>query len=187
MHADCTGSPGNPEIPDMNTTPIHPLIVHLPMALAVLMPLVAGGVFVAWWRGYFRKRTWSVVCLLQAAMLASSLVAMRTGESDEERVEQVVPEAAIERHEAAAQLFTWGSGLLLVVSLLPLLSRSPGRARAAGLVTLGGTLVVLGLGYKVGSAGGRLVYEHGAAAAFTATDQGAPSRPPASHGDDDRY
>lgn len=169
----------------MDTTPLHPLIVHLPMALAVLMPLVAGGMLLAWWRGYFRKRTWSIVCLLQAAMLASSLVAMRTGEDDEERVEQVVAEAAIEQHEEAAELFTWGSGLLLVVSLMPLLLRSQGKARAAGLLTVGGTLVMLGLGYNVGSAGGELVYKHGAAAAFTATDQGTPSRSPARHGEDD--
>lgn len=169
----------------MNTTPVHPLIVHLPMALAVLMPLVAGGMLLAWWRGYFRKRTWSVVCLLQTAMLVSSLVAMRTGENDEGRVEQVVAEAAIERHEDAAELFTWGSGLLLVVSLMPLLLRSQGTARAAGLLTLGGTLVMVGLGYNVGSAGGELVYKHGAAAAFVAADQGTPSLPRASRGEDD--
>jgi len=169
----------------MDTTPLHPLIVHLPMALAGLMPLVAGGMLFAWYRGYFRKRTWVVVCLLQAAMLASSLIAMRTGENDEERVEQVVPEAAIERHEEAAEIFTWGSGLLLVVSLMPLLLRNQGKARAAGLLTLAGTLVMLGLGYNVGSAGGELVYEHGAAAAFTTTDQGTQRLPPAGRGEDD--
>lgn len=169
----------------MDTSPLHPLIVHLPMALAVLMPLVAGGILLAWWRGYFPKRTWLVVCLLQAAMLATSLVAMRTGENDEERVERVVAEAAIERHEEAAELFTWGSGLLLVVSLIPLLLRGQGKARAAGLLTLGGTLVMLGLGYNVGSAGGELVYKHGAAAAFSATDQGTQSLPRTRRGEDD--
>lgn len=30
----------------------HPKIVHLPMALAVLIPLIAGGVAIAWWRGW---------------------------------------------------------------------------------------------------------------------------------------
>jgi hypothetical protein len=37
--------------------------------------------------------------------------------------------------------------------------------RIAAAATLG-TLVVIGLGYRVGDAGGRLVYQHGAAAAW---------------------
>ena len=36
----------------------HPKVVHLPMALAVLMPLVTGGVLFAWWRGWFQRRVW---------------------------------------------------------------------------------------------------------------------------------
>ena len=31
----------------------HPKVVHIPIALAGLMPLVAGGVLVAWWREWF--------------------------------------------------------------------------------------------------------------------------------------
>ena len=31
--------------------PVHPMLVHLPIALAVLMPLVSAGLLIAWWRG----------------------------------------------------------------------------------------------------------------------------------------
>ncbi len=153
--------------------PLHPMIVHIPMALAVLMPLVAGGILVAWWRGYLPKRSWSIVCALQLVLLASSLLAMRSGENDEDRVEHIVPESAIEHHEHAAKQFTWGAGLLLVVSLLPLSLRKEGQARTAAAMTLTGALVVLWLGYRVGEEGGELVYKHGAAAAFVEDGSGA--------------
>ena len=82
----------------------HPKVVHLPMALAVLMPLVTGGILVAWWRGWFDRRVWVVVLLLQGALAGSGAVAMNTGEKEEERVEQVVAETHIEAHEEAAAI-----------------------------------------------------------------------------------
>ena len=63
--------------------------VHLPMTLAVLMPLVAGGAVFAWWRGWFDRRVWVIVLLLQAALAWSGFVAMNTGEAEEDRVEEI--------------------------------------------------------------------------------------------------
>jgi len=62
-----------------------------------------------------------------------------------------------------------------------------GRKRSglptAAVATLG-TLVVLGLGYRTGQAGGSLVYEHGAAQAFgTPASREVPT--PRGHADDD--
>ena len=169
----------------MQAPPLHPLIVHLPMALAALMPLVTGGLLLAWWRGYLPKRTWLVAAALQLALFASGLVAMQTGETDEERVEHVVAEAAIERHEEAAELFTWSAGVLLAVALLPLVMRNERLARVGGLLTFTGACVLLGLGYRVGSAGGELVYRHGAAAAYAAGAVVAPDAERHEDHDDD--
>jgi hypothetical protein len=136
------------------------------MALAVLMPLVAGGVALAWWRGWFDRRVWVVVLLLQAALAGSGLIAMNTGEAEEERVEEIVPERYIEAHEEAAEAFLWGSFVVLALMALPLVLPQ-GRARAAAVMgACLGTLLVFGLGYRTGEAGGRLVYEHGAAGAY---------------------
>lgn len=144
----------------------HPKVVHLPMALAVLIPLIAGGVAFAWWRGWFDRRVWVVVLLLQAALAGSGLIAMNTGEAEEEQVEEVVPERHIEAHEEAAEAFLWGSFAVLALMALPLVLPA-GRPRAAAVMgACLGTLVVFALGYKTGEAGGRLVYEHGAAAAY---------------------
>ena len=170
---------------NMDTLPLHPKLVHLPIALAVLMPLITSGLLVAWWRGWFQKRTWAVAVALQAVLLLSGVLAMSTGEVDEDRVERIVPKNAIHAHEEAGEVFVWGSGLVLVLSFLPLLLRSPRLARITGLATVAGTFVVLGLGYRVGEAGGALVYRHGAGAAFATPGGGAP--PAAMRGrDDDR-
>lgn len=173
----------------MESLPLHPKLVHLPIALAVLMPLLTSGLLLAWWRGWLPKRTWAVALAAQALLLASGWLAMRTGESDEHRVEQLVPENAIEAHEEAAETFMWGSGLVLALALVPLLLRDSKTARLAGLGTVAGTAVVLILGVGVGKAGGDLVYRHGAAAAFTTDSPVQPAATgnhPIRHEDDER-
>lgn len=147
--------------------PLHPKLVHLPIALAILVPLLTSGLLLAWWRGWLPKRAWIVAVAAQALLVASAWLAMRTGEADEERVERVVPEQALEAHEEAAEAFLLGGALVLAIALAPLfLGRRASMAAMA--TTVAGALAVLALGYRVGAAGGELVYRHGAAAAFTA-------------------
>jgi uncharacterized membrane protein len=144
----------------------HAKIVHLPMALAVLMPLITGGVALAWWRGWLDRRVWLLVLALQGILVGSGLLAMNTGETEEERVEEVVPEAPIEAHEEAAEAFVWASAILLALMVLPLFLLA-GWLRTAALTMVSvGSIFVLALGYRTGEAGGRLVYEHGAAQAY---------------------
>lgn len=141
----------------------HPKVVHLPIALGILMPLVAGGAALAWWRGWLDRRVWVIVLLLQAALAGSGLAAMNTGETEEERIEEVVPKPYIEAHEEAAEAFVWGSAIVLALMLLPFVLPARRLRAAAAVAGCVGTLVVFGLGYRTGEAGGRLVYQHGAA------------------------
>jgi uncharacterized membrane protein len=152
----------------------HPKIVHVPMALAVLMPLVAAAMLLAWWRGWVPARTWALATGLQAVLVVSALLAMRSGERDEEVVERVVAERFIEAHEEAAESFLVSAGVVLAAAVAGLiLSKRRAGLPLAGLATAG-TLVVLVLGYRVGQAGGELVYVHGAAAAHAAQAGRAP-------------
>lgn len=170
----------------MDALLFHPKVVHIPMALGVLMPLVAGGLLLAWWRNWLPRRAWLVAIGLQTILLGSGVVALRTGEADEERVERVVAERFIEAHEEAAEVFVWASGGVLAVMLVAgaLGSRRAGLPTAAA-ATLG-TLLVLGLGYRTGQAGGSLVYQHGAAQAYAGPASGAQTQPqPGGHHDDD--
>ncbi len=149
-------------------TPIHPMVVHLPIALAILMPLVAGGLALAIARGWARPRAWLAVVAGQALLLGSGFVALRTGEGDEERVERFVAEAVIEQHEATSEVFMLGAGVVFALTVLAmLLAKWPWSTWLRMLSTLG-TLSVVLLGFRVGRSGGELVYVHGAAAAFAA-------------------
>lgn len=155
----------------MDSLPLHPKLVHLPIALAALMPFISFGLLVAWWRGALSRRTWVVAVALQAVLVATGVAAIWTGGDDEERVERLVPEAAIEAHEEAAETMIWIAGGVLLLAGGALLTRER-SAQALAAATVVGTVVVLALGVRTGEAGGRLVYQHGAAAAYAPTAAG---------------
>jgi uncharacterized membrane protein len=160
---------------------LHPKLVHLPIALAVVVPLVALAVIVAWRRNLLPRRAWLLVVGLQALLVGGGLLAMQTGELDEEPVERVVAERHIETHEEAAERFVWGGTALLGLMGLAGLLRGENAARRTATAATAGSLLVLLLGYQAGAAGGRLVYEHGAASSYASP---IPHAPPAA-GDDD--
>jgi len=174
----------------MNSVPVHPFLVHLPLALAVLIPAAAGGLAWAILSHRVRPRVWSVIVALQALLVFSGWLAMQTGSRDEERVENVVSKGALHQHEELAEQFVWASAATAGLAILALVIRRPLVARAVTLSTVVATFVVAGLAIRVGHAGGQLVYVHGAASAYTASgpargDQ--PTRPPTEPRDDDRH
>lgn len=146
------------------------------------MPLIATGLLLAWWKNWLGRRGWVVAIALQALLVVSAGVAIRSGEEEEERVEKVVAENLIEHHEEAAKQFAGaGAGvLLLMVLAFAMGSRKPALPLAA-VATLG-TLAVLALGYRTGQAGGSLVYEHGAAQAYgSASGKASPGQESGEH------
>jgi hypothetical protein len=151
--------------------PLHPKIVHLPMALSVLLPLLSAGLLLSWIRGWLPRRTWFVAAALQAVLVLGAAAALRTGGQDEDRVEAVAGEAAIESHEQAAQQFTAVAAVVLVLAAGAALWPKEGVARGLALATVLGSLAVLAMGVRVGERGGRLVY--GAPLAGGAGEKGA--------------
>ena len=145
--------------------PLHPAVVHLPIALTVMLPLFAVGALVAIRRGARPIRAWGLATALFASLTFSAWVAVETGEQTSERVERVVGEAPVESHEEAAEAFLTLSAVVLGVALVGLRSGRLGQgARVLGTV---GAVVLLIAGWRVGHTGGALVYQHGAASAFT--------------------
>lgn len=145
--------------------PLHPAIVHFPIALSVLLPFFAVGAMWAIRRGSRPRMAWGVTTALFAALSLSSWVAVQTGEQQDERVEEVVAEAPLDTHEEAAEAFLLFSLGVLGVAAIGLL---PGRV-GTGARMLGtlGSVALLGAGYRVGHSGGELVYQYGAASAYT--------------------
>jgi len=165
-------------------TPLHPAVVHFPVVLAALLPFLAVvGVLVARRAGAGRG-PWLAVAAFAVLLPLSAWAALATGQAQEEVVEDVVAEAPIHEHEEAAEVFLVASVALAAVALAGLLAGHAGAA--ARLLSVPAALVVLGLGYRVGTSGGELVYAHGAAAAYvSAPDAAAPVRGGGGEEDDD--
>ena len=145
--------------------PLHPLVVHFPIVLAVLLPVAVLVALLAIRKGTALRRAWAVPIAFAAALTLSAYVAVNTGEAQEDRVERVVPERAIHVHEEAAERFLYLSGILLVVAGVGFVRGTIGRA--ARLVTAVGALALVGAGAQVGHSGGSLVYRDGAASVYT--------------------
>lgn len=148
----------------MMPEPLHPAIVHFPIALAVLVPLLALLAAIAIRAGWLPARLWLAVVLLQGLLVGSAWVAIETGENEEERVERAVSERRIEVHEEAAERFLGLAGVAWAITALGLLGGSLGTAgRVASIAAAAAVLVA---GVSVGHSGGELVYRHGAAQAY---------------------
>ena len=151
--------------------PLHPAIVHFPIVLVLLLPAAALAAFVLVRRGHPVRASWLPVVVLAFLLSVSSLAAVRTGGEDEERVEEVVSEAAIERHEERAEAFLPLTVVLLVIAAAGLVEGRAGTAiRATTVVAAMGLMLA---GWAVGHSGGELVYRHGAATAWTSGSAGS--------------
>jgi uncharacterized membrane protein len=153
--------------------PLHPAIVHFPIVLMFLLPISAAAALWAIRRGASVTRMWAIPVIVAAALTGASWLSVETGEQQEERVEAVVPEQAVESHADAAETFLVASALVLVVTAAGLVSATPGRA--ARVVATVGAVALVAAGVRVGHSGGQLVYQHGAAAAYASGSGGAPT------------
>ncbi|MEO8624314.1 MAG: hypothetical protein ABI625_24750, partial [bacterium] len=68
--------------------PLHPAVVHLPIALTLLLLPFAVGALWAIRRGATPLRAWGIAAALSALLTFSSWVAVETGEQTAERVER---------------------------------------------------------------------------------------------------
>lgn len=149
----------------MSGIPLHPLVVHFPIVLAVLLPISVGVALWAVRKGATPRRVWGVPVALGLSLTLSTWVALETGEDQEDRVEDVVGKSALHGHEEAAERFLVIAGVVTLVAVAGLARGDIGRA--ARLVTAAGTVGIVAAGIQVGHSGGMLVYRHGAASAYT--------------------
>jgi len=152
--------------------PLHPAIVHMPIVLAILVPVFVIGVMVAIKRGVPPQKAWRLIVALLAVFAVSTVVAVKTGSDEEEVVEEVVDHDIIHEHEEAGELLR---NLTLLTFALSLVGLAGGKVGAAFRGVSSGMVFVLAVqGYRVGDSGGELVYDHGAANAYIEAPAGVP-------------
>jgi uncharacterized membrane protein len=137
---------------------LHPAVVHVPVGLAVVLPLIAAGLAFARWRGWLRPRSWTVLVALQAMVLAGALVAVETGEALEEHGERIAGERAVELHEEWAEVFAGAAGLALLVFGSVFLVRSPRPLAALLVASVASSVLVASLAVWTGHLGGRVTH-----------------------------
>jgi hypothetical protein len=168
----------------MIPNPLHAAVIHFPIVFAMLLPVIAVFTLLAIRRGGSVRQWWGLTLAVMAGLAASSFVAVRTGEAEEDRVEAVVGDQPLHAHEEAAERFLLMTGALLALGSAGLLPRRAGGTFR--LVATAGTVGILLAGWQVGHTGGQLVYRHGAAAAYsspTATAVGAATAAGRDHDD----
>ena len=158
----------------MNELPLHPMVVHLPLGLALVVPLVAFGVLAYSFKREWLAPMWGIVVLLQLVMVGGAFFAMRTGEDQEQVVARIVPHEALEHHEEAAELFSYAGLAVLVLGAAALLPMNQKKRQGLGAATVVGSVAVAAMGLEAGEHGGELVYEYGASRAYANPAYAAP-------------
>jgi len=146
----------------MLPNPLHPAVAHSPVVLAFLLPLFVGGRLWQIRRGTIVRRAWLLPTAAAAALAASAWLSVQTGDAQGERV---VGEAPLDTHEDTAEIFLFASVAMTLVAATGFVTGITGRA--ARVLTGVGSLAFVGLVTRVGHTGGQLVYQHGAASAYT--------------------
>lgn len=135
--------------------PIHPMVVHFPIAL-LLASLLFDLLALRWREEECRATSLSLLAL---GVLAA-VVALLTGHLAEEAVEHsgTIPKQAIETHEELAFAAFWVFAGLLGVKMLSYWGWMRERALLVLFIGVGGAVLLLVASYY----GGDLVYRYGA-------------------------
>jgi len=143
----------------VNSLPLHPAVVHVPLGLALVMPVVLVGLLWAIGTDRLPTKAWVLALLLQGILLGGTGVALWTGGQEEGRFEERAGEVSLEAHERAAQAFGFAVAATFAVGAIGFLLR--GRRRpfmATGAAAVGLSIVALALGIQVGHQGGLMVH-----------------------------
>lgn len=159
---------------------LHPLVVHFPIALLVIVPILLVIAMLARDRvGWAR----SAALMLVLGSLGAFAAAW-SGEAAEGAAERVAAASAtLERHEEGAEVVRGVFGLLALayVGFLALargVEFGRGVWRAAHVVVIAGALIGLVLLARVAHEGGRLVHEFGVHAPLAASKDTTPRDAP---------
>lgn len=144
--------------------PLHPAIVHLPIALTFILPVLI--LIFAWAikAGKMSKEMWLVIVGLQVLVTVSGYVSLETGETDEEKVGVIVGKELIHHHEESAEIFTGMTVISLAAGIVVWFLQPAIQDKARFAVVLISLLPVF-FAFRTGKMGGEIVYRFGGGSA----------------------
>lgn len=148
--------------------PLHPMLVHLPLGLAIILPLF---LFVVAWaiRAYrLDERAWWLMVMMSLITVVGSVMAVRSGDSEEDPAENIVAHRLIEDHEQAGVVFLYSCIAVLCAIVVTAFLRRRKAQGVAMAICIALAVVSALLGMRAGHSGGELVYQHGAANVYAA-------------------
>lgn len=147
------------------SVPYHPMLVHFPIAGAILIPFLTL-IFALFIRSKkMNLVSWSIIIFLNGAMVVSGYLSMETGEREEKIVKKVIDKKLIHEHEEMAEVFVAMNVITFSLSIaLVLIPGLWGYRLRLALAAWG--VVPLIFAFKTGELGGELVYKYGAARAY---------------------
>jgi len=151
--------------------PVHPMIVHFPLALTFILPILILVFAYLIKTNKMAPQGWLIIIGLQLAVVATGYMSLETGENEEDLVAKVLDKKLIHEHEEAAEIFVGSAVLGLVLSIGVFFIRNEIQFPIKLAIAVIGLLSCY-LAFLAGSLGGELVYKHGAASAYEATPSG---------------
>ncbi|MBX7056853.1 MAG: hypothetical protein K1X75_02215 [Leptospirales bacterium] len=158
--------------------PCHPLLVHLPLGLAFLIPVAALAAAFLQIVGHRLLTLWNLLLLLHLLLVASLVLTKWSGEQAAPAVEPLVAQEALERHAFDGGLLLAAASVALLVWLVAW-RKGFARGAVSALLLAASTFPGLALALRTGSSGGALVYVHGS---YRAWIQSNPMQQPDSDG-----
>ena len=138
--------------------PVHNAIVHVPVGVALVLPLVALAVLVGSWKARGRLGP-AILLALQAALLAGCLLGLRSGEPAEDIAEDRGASGdAIHEHEERAEKLAWTAGLVTALAAAALIGARSKAGRPLLIAAAIATLPQAGLAGWTGLAGGDIAH-----------------------------
>ena len=146
---------------------LHPISTHLPIALALVIPVIMFLVLFFNMRGTWALSTWFIPVLLAALAFGGAYYARDMGGHDAGCVidafgKEAVGEAIHEHAEWSGYFYWTYAGVFIIAFLGLILPRYKSLRLIAFFASLGALIPM----YYTGKLGGELVYEKGVAAAF---------------------
>ncbi len=144
--------------------PLHPAIVHLPVVLTFILPVLI--LIFAWAirAGKMSKELWLVLVGFQILVTATGYISLETGEDDEEKVSAVVGKKIIHEHEDSAEVFVGTTVIALAAGIVVWFLQPAFQDKARFLVALISLLPVF-FAWRTANKGGEIVYKHGGGSA----------------------